>query len=114
MVYSREPIEDVLIEQIRYESFKTTFGLYFAWLIALNFTCIFSDFIFNPNPFVYLGVPLIFYNIYFNTMVILKTKLLNSHVSLCGKVNYYKKYVSVYLLLFIAIFIFIIILFLKK
>lgn len=74
IAYSKEPIEDDYTNHIRLESLKITFGLYIAWMIALNLTDSLTNFNLTPTPFLYIGLPLLLYNITFYFFV-LKNKV---------------------------------------
>lgn len=82
IAYSKERVESDYTNNIRLESFKITFGLYISWMIAMNLTDIFTSFKFIPDTFLYVGLPLLLYNISFYLLLYKKNiiKLFNKKV----------------------------------
>ena len=62
MAFSREKNENDFVSHNRNEIFKLSFGLFLSFMIALTIVeSFFSGFVFNPGPFLYIGLPLVFY-----------------------------------------------------
>ncbi len=72
IVFSKEKQESDLTVFARAETFKTIIGLYFSFLFVLFLMEIIYNNIPIPcGPFLLIGIPLIFYIVYFNLLLLI-------------------------------------------
>lgn len=109
IAFAKEKTENQNTVNARNEVFKSIFGFYLSLMIALNLVQIFSpDFIFQPGPFIYVGIPIILYLLLFYVSLLLNVNL-DSSVELSENIRGHRKFYFTWVLLVILVFLVILI-----
>ncbi len=103
LVFSKEKTESEIVESIRAEVFKTTFGFSISLAIALYITEVFSNnFTFAVTPFIIIGFPLLLYLLLFNITFILRINV-NSSQDLGENLKNHRRFYIIWFFIILAI-----------
>lgn len=103
MTFSQEKNESEMSGLVRAESFKTVLGYTLSLFIALHLTALLSErFTLEMTPYLYLGLPLVVYQLIFYVTMLLRVKV-DSATDLEQNIRNNKRFYVVWSLLTLAV-----------